>query len=115
MTTCASCAASGNPSPSSWTSPTRPTPPLRTAADIDGALLFLKRHCPAAGRFDEYSLHALRASLAEMAEILGQGPLPGFDSLSFLEDIALNSSVGGQGPRSRRSFGGAPFQAYLRV
>ncbi len=55
-----------------------------------------------ANRLDEYVLHAMQRRLREMAEVLEEGDVPGFDALSWIEELPDGMSAEGLGPRPGR-------------
>ena len=66
---------------------------------LDSALAFLDNYAHSGSRLDEYGLHSLRRSIEEMRDCLEDGDATGLDVLSWLSEIALDSKVGGLGPR----------------
>ncbi len=68
-------------------------------AFLDGAVSLLDTLSRPVNEFDQYCLKRLRDDIAEMAECLDDGDIPGFVPESWLVGLARSTFVEGKGPR----------------
>ncbi len=66
---------------------------------LDSTLAFLDKYARSISQLDEYSLHALRRSIKDLAGCLEGGDIEGLDILDWLSELSHEDSVGGLGPR----------------